>query len=75
MRDYGHPAHDFERTAKLWRAYFDASGQGAVQITGSTVAHLMILLKLSRLLNGYHRDSCVDLAGYAGTLARVEGDE
>ena len=69
---YGHPKVDFGRTATLWRAYFQARGQGVVNIDAGDVARLMILLKLSRLLHGYHRDSAVDLAGYATTLDRVE---
>src|SRR3954467_3564604 len=39
---YGHPKVDFERTATLWRAYFQARGQGVVNITAGDVARLMI---------------------------------
>ena len=71
-QDYGHPKVDFGRTATLWRAYFQARGQGAVNVDASDVARMMMLLKISRLLHCYHRDSAVDIAGYAATLDRVE---
>ena len=70
--EYSHPAVDFERIARFWRAYFQAQGQGAVNIGAEDVAKLMILLKISRLMNSYHHDSVVDIAGYALCLARLE---
>ena len=70
--EYSHPAVDFERIARFWRAYFQAQGQGAVNIGAEDVAKLMILLKISRLTNSYHHDSVVDIAGYALCLARLE---
>ena len=70
--DYGHPKLDFERTATLWRAYFQARGEGVVNIQAQDVARMMVLLKMARLLHTYHHDSAVDMAGYAATLARLE---
>ena len=59
---YGHPLDDFSRTAKLW------SGLFGVEITAEQVALGMIAVKLSRLVNSPdHRDSMVDVAGYAKT--------
>jgi hypothetical protein len=63
---YGHPADDFGRTAALWRALF---GWDA---TAKDVALAMACVKLSRLrATPDHRDSVVDLAGYAETYQMV----
>lgn len=70
---YGHPREDFQRTADLWSAYLQGCGVPVV-MEGKDVANMMILLKMARLMNTPdHRDSMVDMAGYAETLARVMG--
>ncbi len=64
--DYGHPYHDFSRTAGAWNALF---GWDA---TPEQVAMAMIIVKLSRLTNDpTKRDSIVDVAGYAETFDMV----
>ena len=64
---YGHPYHDFTRTATMW------SGYKGIEFTPEDVAAMMIQVKLSRLANSPgHRDSVVDIAGYAGTLEMVQ---
>lgn len=73
---YGHPRDDFERIAILWDAYLDAkySGLDTFTIVREDVSDMMILLKLARLMETPdHRDSIVDIAGYAETHARVVG--
>lgn len=63
---YGHPADDFARTAALWRALFGWDAEPR------DVALAMVCLKLSRLrATPDHRDSAVDLAGYAETYRMV----
>lgn len=63
---YGHPIDDFTKTAKLW------SGLFGVDITAEQVALGMMAVKMSRLLNTpNHRDSMVDIAGYAKTYQMV----
>ena len=58
LKTYGPPRESFERIAALWSAYVNTP------ITPVDVAHLMILLKVSR--NKKHkRDNLVDIAGYA----------
>ena len=77
---YGHPRDDFARIANLWNAYCrnraeDADVHNAVfEFQPYDVAYMMILLKMSRLTaTPDHRDSIVDIAGYAATAARVVG--
>jgi hypothetical protein len=63
---YGHPLDDFSKTAKMW------SGLFGVEITAEQVALGMMAVKMSRLLNTpNHRDSMVDIAGYAKTYQLV----
>ncbi|SKU71409.1 Uncharacterised protein [Mycobacteroides abscessus subsp. massiliense] len=58
--DYGDARTSFERTAAMWSAYLGA------ELGALDVANLMILLKVSRTKGGFHRDSYVDIGGYAG---------
>jgi hypothetical protein len=58
--EYGHPADDFARTAGMWRALF------GWEVEPRDVPLAMACVKLSRLQQSpEHRDSVVDLAGYA----------
>ena len=58
---YGHPLEDFTRIGQLWAPLL-----GVEEITAEQVAHCMIALKLGRLTHAPgHRDSLVDIAGYA----------
>ena len=58
---YGGPEQSFLTIAKFWSAYLDHF------IEPQDVAAMLALLKLARLKHaeGQHRDSWVDLAGYA----------
>lgn len=67
---YGHPAEDFERTAGAWRALF------GWDVDARRVALAMICVKLSRLIQSpEHRDSVIDIAGYARTYEAVQPRE
>ena len=64
QRDYGHPGDDFRRVTGACREL------GIDPINGGPLHHClyMVVVKLARLVNTpYHRDSCVDGAGYFGT--------
>ena len=58
---YGGPEQSFTTIAKFWSAYLDRF------IETQDVAAMLALLKLARIKHseGQHRDSWVDLAGYA----------
>lgn len=58
--DYGTPGQSFGRIAKMWSAYLD------VEVAPHDVVNMMTLLKVCRAKQGFHRDSYVDIAGYAG---------
>lgn len=61
--DYGHPMDDFTRTGRIWSAIL-----GLDEVTPEQVALCMIAVKISRLCNTPdHRDSIIDIAGYAET--------
>ena len=57
--DYGDMDQSFLRIAGMWSGYL------GVNLDKYDVAHMMIMLKLSRACGKFHRDSYVDAAGYA----------
>lgn len=72
---YGAPEQNFCRIARFWQAYFENTGRH-VQITPEDISPMMRLMKEARLCETPdHRDSFVDLVGYALTGAEVNGVE
>lgn len=70
---YGKPENNFERIARFWQAYFANTGRD-VAITAADVSPLMRLMKEARLCETPdHKDSFVDIVGYALTGAEVNG--
>jgi len=64
--DYGEPADNYRRIAALWTAYLD--DRLAEPLTVADAALMSILIKTARLIvTPDHRDSWVDVAGYAAT--------
>ncbi|ABE67377.1 hypothetical protein PBI_CHE12_58 [Mycobacterium phage Che12] len=72
QQTYGKAIDSFERIAGLWTAYLSP----IEPLTAMDVANLMSLLKISRAKSALstpeviHRDSYVDLAGYAALAVR-----
>lgn len=78
---YGKPENNFARIATFWNAYLqnrgltlrDENGVFAV-LTAADVSPMMRLMKEARLCETPdHRDSFVDIIGYALTGAEVNG--
>jgi hypothetical protein len=65
---YGHPRVNLEDIARIWSVVLRAD------VTAEQVALCMVGTKVARLLNGYHRDSAVDIAGYARVLELLHED-
>ena len=62
---YGHPLQDFERVAVIW------SGVLNMLVTPEHVGMCLIGLKLAREAYSHHRDTLVDIAGYAECLQLI----
>ena len=60
-KSYGKPENSYGVIAKFWSIYLDKS------LEPHDVAAMMVLMKLARIKgsNGTHKDSWVDIAGYA----------
>jgi hypothetical protein len=72
---YGHPSDNFSRIADVWNVVLaDKLVEDAV-LDAVDIGRCMIGLKLARESFAHRRDNLVDIAGYARTLAIVEGDE
>lgn len=70
-KEYGHPAEDFGIIADLWSTIL------STDVKPEDVPIMMVALKLARAIrtvdNGtWHRDTWVDIAGYAQTAERLQ---
>lgn len=67
-KPYGGVEDNFERIARLWTAHLANryNAHAILKLDGTDVALMMVMLKVARLANDpAHRDSWVDIAGYA----------
>jgi hypothetical protein len=68
---YGTPENNFQRIADFWNVYFKNTGRALV-LTAADVSPMMRLMKEARLCETpNHRDSFVDIVGYALTGAEI----
>jgi hypothetical protein len=70
-KTYGHPAKNFENTARFWSVWLSAKHGSSPPIDVEDVAMMMTLLKLARQAHGHKRDNLVDLCGYAACVQKV----
>ena len=70
---YGEPEDNFKNIGRLWDDYLVAKNGGmAADITPVDVSIMNILLKVARLAtNPTHKDSWIDICGYAACGAGV----
>jgi hypothetical protein len=80
-KTYGHPSKNLQTIAVMWSVYITARQDTRQPLTAKDVAAMMVLLKTARLANNpEHRDSLVDICGYAALIERcdetpTEGEE
>jgi hypothetical protein len=68
-KTYGHPSKNIQAIATMWNAYLKSVGDR--ELTAQDVCVMMVLLKGARLANDPgHRDSVVDICGYAALIER-----
>ena len=74
-KTYGHPAKNLSCIADMWNAYLMSRFNEELSslLTAKDVAAMMVLLKTARLANDpTHRDSLVDICGYAALVERCD---
>jgi hypothetical protein len=68
-KTYGKPSKNLEVIAEMWNAYLG----NELCLSAKDVAVMMVLLKAARLRNDItHRDSVVDICGYAALIERCD---
>lgn len=68
-KTYGHPSKNLKVIAKFWGEYI------GTKLDAKDVAVMMILLKVARLRNDInHKDSIVDICGYAALIERCDDE-
>lgn len=73
QQDYGDKLTNFTQIAMLWQGLFAGKLQPGAAITPEDVALAMIQVKIARLAKSPdHRDSILDVAGYAGCYAKLQ---
>lgn len=71
---YGKPSKNLDTIAKMWNAYLLAVENRS--LNAKDVAVMMVLLKSARLANQQtHRDSVVDICGYAALIERCDDQD
>lgn len=68
--NYGEASDNFDRIARLWSVLL------GIDVQAHQVSAMMIAVKLARLYNDpAHRDSMIDIAGYAALWSECVDEE
>ncbi len=76
MEFYGPPKENLQDIADTWTPYVKRALEIRGCLNANDVTMLMVMLKTIRQVRGYHRDSTVDICGYAsGIISRIKTDD
>lgn len=68
---YGHPSKNLQVIADFWSVHLSTVTGTEIKLTVNDVCSMMVLVKQARLCNNpNHRDSVVDVCGYAALRER-----
>ena len=70
--DYGPPAQDYARTAKMWTGVLLDKLRDGEEVMARDAMLCMIAVKMSREAHRHKRDNLVDIAGYAYCIDEAE---
>lgn len=73
-KDYGDVLPSFTQIIGYWNVYLTAKLGIPVNLEAEDQANMMILMKVARASNGYHMDSYIDVAGYAGCCELIKNE-
>lgn len=65
LEEYGPPEENLHDIGEVWSVYVRRAWDDKGYLDGHDVCAMVILMKELRQSRGYHRDSTVDVAGYA----------
>jgi hypothetical protein len=69
MRDYDHPARNFDRIARMWSVILDT------EVTPTQFALCMIVMKVARHVKTPKDDNLIDIGGYLEALDMALNEE
>lgn len=75
MEHYGPPQNNLNDIGETWTTYAKRALDAKGYLNGTDVSAMMVLMKVIRQARGYHRDSTVDVCGYAGLMEALNDPE
>lgn len=73
--EYAHPSENHGLTAQLWGHWLSSRLRTRIDLTAEDVCMLNMLQKASRLANGTHEDSLLDVQGWIENVPMLEEDQ
>lgn len=74
--DYGKPSTNLQHIADYWSLHLSRTTGEKIVLTTDDVCEMMILLKVARLANTPdHKDTLLDIAGYAALQERAQNGD
>lgn len=72
--EYGHPADNFDRIARIWTAFLENILQENASITPEQVGWMMVGVKMSREAHAIKPDNLDDSIGYLRCVQMIRDE-